>query len=174
MLLIVFRTTCTLSLSSCLISSLIKINRWKFEDMSSKRTRYWYEPEGGAMGKGWHYDKVAFLAYSQREVDTKPVFAFHSELAGEWTNTLQMDPTRPAIGTDQWIPDGISFYTYTASKQSKELQPVWRYWNVINSNTTEDVSRCLTLLAISKHDHDEHRPGWIRDQILFYALPYEI
>lgn len=154
--------------------SLIRINRWKFEDHSTNEIRYWYEPDGVPMGKGWVFDTVAFLAYSKREPGTKPVYAFHSELYGEWTNTLQLDSLPPLIGAKQWIPDGISFYTYPVPKNSKELQPVWRYWSGLLDNATDGLTQYRTYLVINKYGYEEQRPGWIRDQILFYALPYEL
>ena len=155
--------------------SLIRINRWKYEDYSTNEIRYWYEPEDGQMGKGWVFDTVAFLAYSRREPGTKPVFSFHSEMYGEWTNTLQFDPMPPLIGAKQWIPDGISFYTYPLARDSKELQPVWRYWDGLMTNSTDEVTQYRTFLVIQKNGYEEEQPaGWIRDQILFYALPYEL
>jgi hypothetical protein len=125
------------------------------------------------MGKGWVLDTVAFLAYSRREPDTLPVFAFHSERAGEWTNTLQLDSTPPLIGAGQWISDGISFYTYPSSRNQTALQPVWRYWNVLTRDLSMRHQR-FTQLLINRNDLEYQREGWIRDQIVFYALPYEI
>ena len=157
-----------------MIVSLIRINRWKYEDYSTNEIRYWYEPEDGQMGKGWVFDTVAFLAYGKREPGTNPVFSFHSEMNGEWTNTLQLDSMPPMIGAKQWIPDGISFYTYPIQRNSKELQPVWRYWNGVLNNTDE-INQYRTFLVIHKDGYEEEHPvGWIRDQILFYALPYEL
>lgn len=152
------------------IHSLIKINRWKFQTVHSSEVRYWYEPDGGNMGKGWNFDAVAFLAYSKRELGTQPVYSFHSETAGEWSNTLQLDSTPPMIGTEHWISDGISFYTYPTLTNSHELQPVWRYWNALKNSTSH---KRLTFLVVDKTDFEQERIGWMRDQVLFYALPYE-
>ena len=141
--------------------------------MTTNQIRYWYEPEGAHVGKGWVFDRVAFLAYARHEPGTKPVFTFHSESDGEWTNTVQLDPTPPMRAPGQWIADGVSFYTYPTKRNSAELQPVWRYWSILTDDTGIARKKPVTLLVINTNQFDQERIGWIRDQILFYALPFE-
>ena len=97
---------------------MVKIARWKYIDPKTKSIRYWYEPEGGRMGVGWIFDEYIFQAYNKSDSNTDPVYAFHSEIRSIWTNTIQMDPKPPLMGSDQWIPDGVSFYAYKTPMNS--------------------------------------------------------
>ncbi len=151
---------------------MVKIGRWKHEDLQTKVIRYWYEPEGGHMGAGWTFDEFIFQAYNKSETDTEPVYAFHSEVRSIWTNTVQMDPRSPIIGNDQWIPDGVSFYAYQTSMNSTELQPVFRYWNKLKPDATDTTEIRITYLTMKKEDsNDGDQLEWTFDNILFYALP---
>lgn len=155
---------------------MIKIGRWKYTDQQTKAVRYWYEPESGQMGTGWTFDGFLFQAYNKSEVDTEPVYAFHSEIRSVWTNTIQMDPKSPIIGNDQWIPDGVSFYAYRSSFNSTELQPVLRYWNKLKIDATDATETRITYLttqAIEENNDDEDEFEWTFDKILFYVLPIE-
>jgi hypothetical protein len=151
----------------------LKIDRWKFVSAKSDQARYWYEPEGGHMGTGWTFDQVAFIGYSKQERNTEPVYAFHTETRGIWTNTLQMDPRPPVIGGDQWISDGISFYAYKTSMDSPLLQPVWRYWNKIKASASDATETRTTFLTMKKDHIEDILSGWTLDDIIFYALPFK-
>jgi len=154
--------------------NLIKIGRWRYDDPQTNKIRYWYEPEGGQMGTGWVFDGFIFQAYSKPEYNTRPVYAFHSELRSVWTNTIQMDPQPPVIGNDQWISDGVSFYTYKTSMNSTKLQPVVRYWNTLKKGAKDSHEIHITYLTMKeKNNDDKNRSRWTFDNILFYALPIE-
>ena len=125
------------------------------------------------MGEGWTFDGVAFLAYTRHEPDTIPIYSYHTETAGEWTNTLRTDLVPPAIRRERWIADGISFYAYPSAMNSTLLQPVWRYWSASKDNRLQVNSKRVTFFLINRHSNVSAPPGWIRDRILFYALPFE-
>ncbi|CAF2438077.1 unnamed protein product [Rotaria sp. Silwood2] len=141
------------------IKSFIKIGRWKYMDSRSKEIRYWYEPEGGHMGFGWIFDGFIFQAYNKSESNTEPVYAFHSEIRGIWTNTIQMDPKPPIIGYDQWTPDGVSFYAYKTSMNSTELQPIVRYWNKLKPGTTDATETRISYIMIKTESAFSITPG---------------
>ncbi|CAF0884477.1 unnamed protein product [Adineta steineri] len=150
-------------------TNLIKIGRWKHEDLQTKTIRYWYETENGHMGDGWTFDKYIFQAYDKTQLNTQPVYSFHSEIRSIWTNTIQMDPKPPLIGNDQWIPDGVSFYAYKTLINSTELQPVVRYWNRLKPGATDLTETRISYLTTDDNNMDPLE--WIRDDIIFYAFP---
>ncbi|CAF1048259.1 unnamed protein product [Adineta steineri] len=141
-------------------TNLIKIGRWKHEDLQTKTIRYWYETENGHMGDGWTFDKYIFQAYDKTQLNTQPVYSFHSEIRSIWTNTIQMDPKPPVIGNDQWIPDGVSFYAYKTLINSTELQPVVRYWNRLKPGATDLTETRISYLTTDDVNVDQLE--WIR------------
>jgi len=128
------------------------------------------------MGLGWAFDGYVFQAYSKPVPGTEPVYSFHSEIRGLWTNTVQLDPRSPIIGESQWIPDGISFYAHKSPMNSTDLRPVFRYWNRIRPSLTNDIEVRSTYLTIKVEEEDNNnivRTDWIFDNILFYVLPFD-
>lgn len=124
------------------------------------------------MGFGWKFDGFMFQVYNKSEPDTEPVYGFHSEIRAVWTNTVQMDPRPPIVGSDQWISDGVICYGYRTSMNSTELQPVFRYWNKLQPGITDHIKTRITYLTAKTQDKNvEDHSEWIFDKILFYALP---
>ncbi|CAF3432990.1 unnamed protein product [Rotaria sp. Silwood1] len=152
---------------------LVQIAQWKYTDPKTEQTRYWYHTAGSTMGDGWILDSILCQAYIRQKPDTIPIYGFHSETKGIWTNTLQIDSTLLPIGNNQWKYDGTIFYAYKTSMNSSLLKPVWRYWNRINYGT-EDVSEPRRSYLRMGDIIDDDLPGWRLEHILFYAFPPDI
>jgi hypothetical protein len=149
--------------------SLIGIAQLKYTDLKTNQTRYWYNTAGTDMGGGWILEGIIFQAYIRQKPDTVPIQSFHSETKGIWTNTIQLESTRPPLGNNEWKYDGSPFYVYNTSMNSSLLKPVWRYWNRIHHGTEDVAEPRRTFLCMSDIAYDD-RPEWILDRILFYAF----